>query len=62
MKEIFLTERSLSTYRNSGIEGKSRVYGRRFRSGDRYIKTGHRAIREAKPFFCPEHFYTENVD
>lgn len=61
MKEIVLTERSLSTYRNFGIEVKCRACGRSFKPGDRCIKTRPRATHEANPFFCPEHFFTENI-
>ena len=61
MKEIVLTERSLSTYRNFGIAVKCRVCGRDFKSGDRCIKTQPRAVNEANPFFCPDHFFTENI-
>ena len=61
MKEIVLTKRSLSTYRNFGIEVKCRVCGRSFEPGDRCIKTRPRAANEANPFFCPEHFFTENI-
>ena len=62
MKEIVLTKRSLSTYRNFGIEVKCRVCGRSFEPGDRCIKTRPRAVNEANPFFCPEHFFTENIN
>ena len=62
MKEIVLTERSLSTYRNFGIEVKCRVCGRSFKPGDRCIKTRPRAARETNPFFCPEHFFSENIE
>jgi len=51
MKEIVLTKRSLSTYRNCA----------RAQPGDRCIKTRPRAAHEANPFFCPEHFFTENI-
>ena len=61
MKEIVLTKRSLSTYRNFDIEVKCRVCGRTFKPGDRCIKTRPRAAHEANPFFCPEHFFTENI-
>jgi len=61
MKEIVLTERSLSTYRNFGIEVKCRVCGRSFKTGDRCIKTRPRAAHESNPFFCPEHFFSENI-
>ena len=61
MKEIVLTERSLSTYRNFGIEVKCRKCGRSFKSGDRCIKTRPRAVNEANPFFCMEHFFAENI-
>lgn len=61
MKEIVLTERSLSTYRNFGIEVKCRVCGRSFKSGDRIIKTRPRALNEENPFFCMDHFFTEQI-
>jgi len=61
MKEIVLTERGLSTYKNFGIEVKCRKCGRSFKSGDRCIKTRPRAVNESNPFFCMEHFFAENI-
>ncbi len=61
MKEIVLTERSLSTYRNFGIIVKCRVCGKSFKPGDRCIKTRPRAANEENPFFCTEHFFAENI-
>jgi hypothetical protein len=60
-KELVVTERSLSTYRNFGIQVKCRVCGKLFKPGDRCIKTRPRAANEENPFFCPEHFFTENI-
>lgn len=54
-----LTERSLLTYSNFGIEPRCRVCGKKFKVGDRVIKTRVRAGKDENPFYCPEHFYTE---
>lgn len=59
MKELVLTERSLLTYSNFGIEPRCRVCGKKFKVGDRVIKTRVRAGKDENPFYCPEHFYTE---
>ncbi len=59
MKELVLTERSLRTYRNFGIEPRCRRCGRKFEAGDRVIKTRVRADKDENPFYCPEHFYAE---
>ena len=58
-KEIVLTERSIQTYRNFGIEPRCRMCGREFKSGDTVIKTKVHAYKMDNPFFCPEHFYAE---
>jgi len=59
MKELVLTERSLLTYRNFGIEPRCRRCGRKFKAGDRVIKTKVRSDKKENPFYCPEHFYAE---
>ncbi len=59
MKELVLTERSLLTYRNFGIEPRCRRCGRKFKAGDKVIKTKVRSDKKENPFYCPEHFYAE---
>jgi hypothetical protein len=59
MKELVLTERSLLTYSNFGIEPRCRRCGRKFKAGDRVIKTKVRSDKKENPFYCPEHFYAE---
>ena len=60
-KEIVLTERSIQTYRNFGIEPRCRCCGREFKPGDIVIKTKVHAYKMDNPFFCPEHFYAETT-
>ena len=59
MKELVLTERSLKTYGIWGIEVVCKRCGRVFKSGDRVIKTRIRTGKHENPFYCPEHFYSE---
>ena len=61
-KEIVLTERSIQTYRNFGIEPRCRMCGREFKPGDTVIKTKVHAYKMDNPFFCPEHFYAETTE
>jgi len=60
-KEILLTERSIQTYSNFGIEPRCRRCGRVFSPGDTIIKTKVHAYKMDNPFFCIEHFYTETT-
>jgi hypothetical protein len=62
VKELILTEKSLKTYSNFGIEVRCRKCGREIKAGDRVIKTRPRAKRRGNHFYCPEHFYTEPVE
>jgi hypothetical protein len=59
VKELVLTERSLQTYENFGIEVRCKRCGRKFKAGDRVLKTRVRAGKKENPFYCPEHFYSE---
>ena len=51
VKELVLTERSLKTYRNYGIEVVCKRCGRVFRPGDRVIKSRIRAGKGENPFY-----------
>ncbi len=62
LKELVLTERSLMTYRNFGIEPQCRRCGKKFKAGDKVIKSRIRTENDENPFFCPEHFYAEKDD
>ena len=62
LKELVLTERSLMTYRNFGIEPQCRLCGKKFKAGDTVIKSRIRTENDENPFFCPEHFYAEKDD
>lgn len=62
VKELLLTERGLKTYRNWGIDVICKRCGRIFEPGDRVIKTRIRAGKNENPFYCPEHFYSEERD
>ena len=61
-KEIVLTDRSIQTYSNFGIEPRCRRCGRIFKPGDTVIKTKVHAYKMDNPFFCIEHFYSEITD
>jgi hypothetical protein len=61
VKELVLTERSLKTYRNLGIEVVCKRCGRVFRPGDRVIKSRIRAGKGENPFYCPDHFYAQET-
>ncbi|UCH58100.1 MAG: hypothetical protein JSV18_04195 [Candidatus Bathyarchaeota archaeon] len=60
LKELVLTEGSLRTYENFGIEVRCRLCGKKFKVGDRVIKTRVRAGHEENPFYCVDHFYSES--
>jgi hypothetical protein len=62
LKELVLTERSLMTYRNFGIEPQCRRCKKKFRVGDKIIKSRIRTENDENPFFCLEHFYAEKDD
>lgn len=62
VKEIVLTDRSIQTYSNFGIEPRCRRCGRIFKPGDTVIKTKVHAYKMDNPFFCIEHFYSEITD
>jgi hypothetical protein len=50
------------TYRNFGIEPQCRRCKKKFRVGDKIIKSRIRTENDENPFFCLEHFYAEKDD